>query len=81
MITLAITGLESVDDAELREFVYRFFGQIATVYSEELSPVYPVGFMERGGVCMSRAHTGRGLDYSSLSLGFLSIIRRLGLRE
>merc|ERR1712137_733204 len=41
VVTLVVSGLESVDDAELREFIYRFFGQIANAYSEKLSPVYP----------------------------------------
>lgn len=39
-----MNGLETVDDAELREFIYRFFGLLARNYAEELSPYYNVSF-------------------------------------
>ena len=42
VVTVALNGLETVDSPELREFIYRFFDQMARVYAEPMSPIYPV---------------------------------------
>lgn len=41
VVGIALVGLEQIDDAEMREFIYRFFEQMARKYADELSEYYP----------------------------------------